>query len=443
MSYEITSRKTSDRVGNPDQLSDGQSRHRAASERAAPTAALVSRRTDRPRRRRTDCRANQSLLARGSSNVGRPTLTATSTEIAGPNNPLPRDRPAAGSPRLPEIGGHDLRRRVLTMLVLAICVATALLAVPDLRPIVRELADMNPTLVAAALALELASCLSFVVIFRLFFSAIPGSAAREMAWSQMGSGALLPGGGVGSLAVGGWLLHLAGMPTRQIVQRSSGLFFLTSAINVLTLAAAGLLLLLGIADGPHDILRAGLPVGAGVAAIVLFLGLSKVTRRISTAHPRAAWLDDIGVGIPAARHALVRPSWRLLGAVGYLLFDIAVLWTTFAAVGPLPPLAPVMLAYLVGYLPNVLPIPGGIGILDAGLVGALALYGLPLAHAAAAVLVYHAIAFWIPTLGGMVAYARLRPRLASADDEIRLLDQDAADLAKPSSAGGDHRLLAA
>ena len=61
---------------------------------------------------------------------------------------------------------------------------------------------------------------------------IPAPAAREMAWSQMGSGALLPGGGVGSLAVGGWLLHLAGMSTRQIVRRSSGLFFLTSAINV-------------------------------------------------------------------------------------------------------------------------------------------------------------------------------------------------------------------
>jgi uncharacterized membrane protein YbhN (UPF0104 family) len=370
-------------------------------------------------------------------------LTATSTAIAEPTNPAPRERPAGEAAGLPEIGRHDLRRRLLTMLVLAICVATALLAVPDLRPIVRELADMNPTLVAAALALELASCLSYVVIFRLFFRPIPGSAAREMAWSQMGSGALLPGGGVGSLAVGGWLLHLAGMPTRQIVQRSSGLFFLTSAINVLTLAAAGLLLLLGIADGPHDILRAGLPVSAGVAAIVLFLGLSKVAHRVSIAHPRAAWLDDIGAGIPSARDALVRPSWRLLGAVGYLLFDIAVLWMTFAAVGPLPPLAPVMLAYLVGYLPNVLPIPGGIGVLDAGLVGALALYGLPLAHAAAAVLLYHAIAFWIPTLGGMIAYARLRPRLTPADEEITLLDHDAADLAEQSGDGVHHRPLAA
>jgi uncharacterized membrane protein YbhN (UPF0104 family) len=242
----------------------------------------------------------------------------------------------------------------------------------------------------------------------------------------MGSGALLPGGGVGSLAVGGWLLHVAGMPTRQIVQRSSGLFFLTSAINVLTLAAAGLLLLLGIGDGPHDVLRTGLPVMAAVAAIILVLGLPKVMHRVSGAHPGAAWLDDVGVGIPAARQALVRPSWRLLGAAGYLLFDIAVLWTTFGAIGSLPPVAPLMVAYLVGYLPNVLPIPGGIGVLDASLVGALALYGSPVSHAAAAVLVYHAIAFWVPTLGGMLAYARLRPRLAPINEEVTRLPADAA-----------------
>jgi uncharacterized membrane protein YbhN (UPF0104 family) len=291
-------------------------------------------------------------------------------------------------------------------------VVTVLLAVPDLRPVVREIADMSPALVAAAVALELASCLSFVIIFRLFFSPVPGPAARELAWSQMGSGALLPGGGVGSLAVGGWLLHLAGMSTRQIVQRSSGLFFLTSAINVLTLGVAGLLLLVGVGAGPHDVLRAGLPVAAAVAAIILALALGKVMNRVSQTHPRIAWLDDIGAGIPAARQALTRPSWRLSGAVGYLMFDIAVLWTTFAAVGPPPPLVPLVLAYLAGYLANVVPIPGGIGILDAGLVGALALYGLPVTHAAAAVLVYHAIAFWIPTLGGMVGYARLRPRLS-------------------------------
>jgi uncharacterized membrane protein YbhN (UPF0104 family) len=354
----------------------------------------------------------------GSATSGPGPLTATTTPIAEATAVTARG-PARQGRQAPTVDRRDLTRRLITVLVLAVCVATVLLAVPDLRPVVREIADMNPALVAAAVALELASCLSFVVIFRLFFRPVPRTEARELAWTQMGSGALLPGGGVGSVAIGGWLLHLAGMATRQIVQRSSGLFFLTSAINVLALAAAGLLLALGIADGPHDVLRAGLPVVVGLGAIVLVLGLPRVTRRIAGEHPRAAWLDDIGVGIPAARHALVRPHWRLLGALGYLLFDIAVLWTTFAAVGPLPPVAPLVLAYLAGYLLNVLPIPGGIGVLDAGLVGALALYGLPVTHAAAAVLVYHAIAFWIPALGGVLALARLRPRLAPTQDESR------------------------
>jgi uncharacterized membrane protein YbhN (UPF0104 family) len=302
-------------------------------------------------------------------------------------------------------------RRLLTVLVLAVCALTVLLAVPDLRPVVHELRAMNPALVAAAGGLELASCLGFVGIFRLLFTGLPKPAAREMAWTQMGSGALLPGGGAGSLAIGGWLLHLAGMPTPEIVRRSSALFFLTSAINVLTLGLAGLVLLSGAGDGPHDLLRAGLPVLAALSVTLLVLGVPPLTRRIAADHPRLAWLDDIGVGIPSACRALARPGWRLLGGAGYLLFDIAALWSTFAATGLRPPVAPLVVSYLIGYLANATPIPGGIGVLDAGLVGALALYGLPVTHAAAAVLVYHAIAFWLPTVGGTVAYARLRPRL--------------------------------
>ena len=321
--------------------------------------------------------------------------------------------PGAASAGTAAAGTRRGVRRLITVALIAACAGAALLAVPDLRPVTREIAAMDPLLVAAAIVLEVASCLSFVVIFRLFFAPVPRTAARELAWSQMGSGALLPGGGVGSLAVGGWLLHLAGMSTRQIVRRSSGLFFLTSAINVFALAGAGLLLWLGIAGGPHDVLRAGLPVLAGAAACILALALPwGARRRAPQQRTRAAWLGDVVAGIDGARQALTRPSWRLAGALGYLLFDIAVLWTAFAAVGPLPPVAPLVVAYLVGYLANAIPIPGGVGVLDAGLVGALTLYGLPLTHAAAAVLAYHAIAFWIPTLGGALGYVRVQRHLA-------------------------------
>jgi hypothetical protein len=65
---------------------------------------------------------------------------------------------------------------------------------------------------------------------------------RALAWTEQASGALLPGGGAGGLAIGGWLIHLAGAPTHWIVRRSSGIFFLTSAVNSATVIGAGLAL---------------------------------------------------------------------------------------------------------------------------------------------------------------------------------------------------------
>src|SRR5437016_4189 len=112
-----------------------------------------------------------------------PRLTATGIPYPEPIQPPARAR--SGRDRQPPpTDRRGLRRRLLTALVLAVCIATALLAIPDLRPVVHEIAAMDPALVAAAIALELASCVSFVVIFRLFFEPIPRTTAREMAWSQ-------------------------------------------------------------------------------------------------------------------------------------------------------------------------------------------------------------------------------------------------------------------
>jgi hypothetical protein len=69
---------------------------------------------------------------------------------------------------------------------------------------------------------------------------------------------------------------------------------------------------------------------------------------------------------------------------------------------------------MLGYLASIVPIPGGIGVLEAGLSGALILYGVSPAHAVAAVLIYHTIALWVPGLGGLCAYLGLRPRPVGA-----------------------------
>jgi uncharacterized membrane protein YbhN (UPF0104 family) len=47
-------------------------------------------------------------------------------------------------------------------------------------------------------------------------------------------------------------------------------------------------------------------------------------------------------------------------------------------------------------------------VLEGGLAGALIAYGASAAQAGAAVVLYHAIAFWIPAIGGLLAFGLLR-----------------------------------
>jgi uncharacterized membrane protein YbhN (UPF0104 family) len=312
-----------------------------------------------------------------------------------------------------------------------------LLAVPGLRPVAREIRGISPAWAAGAVALELASCASFVVLFRLFFDRVSARDGRPLAWTSMASGALLPGGGVGGLAVGGWLIHLTGASTSWIVRRSSGLFFLTTAVNSAALIGAALLLL-GAYPGPHEFPRAGLPLLLAAAATAVVVSLPWATRR--RAGLAAPWVGGVIAGIREAERTAANPSPRLLGALGYLGFDIAVLWATFSAVGHVPPVPVLVLGYMIGYLANALPIPGGLGVLDAGLTGALVLYGASPTHAAAAVLVYHAIAFWVPALGGVIAYAYIRPRLI--DDASRnLAGTTLAPAPTPTLKGGTYDCL--
>jgi len=303
---------------------------------------------------------------------------------------------------------------VLTLLLLVAMLVSLVIAVPGLNSVASEIAHIDTRWLLLAGALELASCASFVVVFRHFFAAVPTPAVRELAWTEMGSGALLPGGGVGSLAVGGWLLHLAGMPTREIVRNSSSLFFFTSAVNVLALIGGGSLLASGLSNGNDELVLAGAPIVLGVGVIAAALTVARLGVRRSRTGAASRWIGALAKGIGEAQRAVRHPSWRLVGAIGYLGFDIAVLWTTLSAVGYSPPIAVLLLGYIIGYLANLIPVPGGVGVLEGGLAGTLVLYGAPVTQAAAGVLVYHAVAFWIPSLGGLFAYRLLRRNLEAS-----------------------------
>jgi uncharacterized membrane protein YbhN (UPF0104 family) len=260
----------------------------------------------------------------------------------------------------------------------------------------------------------------------------------------MATGALLPGGGTGGLALGGWLIHMAGAPLGWIVRRSGGVFFLTSFVNGLAVIGAGVALLAGAA-GPHGFMLDGLPVLLAAVAIIPFAVLPFAVRARATS-PRVVEAVAQGVGEAARTAFNRRPNWRLIGALGWLGFDIAVLWVTLRALGPSPSVPALVLAYNMGYLANALPIPGGVGVLDAGLTGALVLYGVAPMHAAAAVLLYHAIALWVPGIGGLYSFLRLRPQLlasagkrveAKAAREATLLGRlaDGAGTGPPASTG--------
>jgi uncharacterized membrane protein YbhN (UPF0104 family) len=315
-------------------------------------------------------------------------------------------------------------RRLVAPVLLSASIGSLVLAVPALRGVATQIDRLHPAWVLVAVGLELGSCIGFVVIFRLFFDGVGSGTARELAWTEQGSGALLPGGGVGALAIGGWLLRRAGMSTKSIIDRSSALFFLTSAVNVAALVGAGSLLAVTGGGEPFDVVRSGIPILGGLAATAAVLAIPIVIRR-SPHRDWPEWLIDLSAGIDRARRSLRAPSCRLLGAAGYLGFDIAALDATFAATGHPLGVAPLVLGYLIGYLANLIPIPGGFGVLEGGLAGTLIAYGAPVTQATAAVILYHAIAFWIPSLGGLVGFALLRRRLGA--------EEPAAQRATPSS----------
>lgn len=335
------------------------------------------------------------------STIVGPGHTAAEATCPGLRSPRPTRPPKRSSGR-----PASVRRRLLSALVLATATVTLVLAIPPLRGVGRQIGAMHPAWVVLAVALELASCVGYVVVFRWFFDEVAPGPARALAWTEEASGALLPTGGIGALAIGGWLLHQAGMSTRQIVERSSALFFFTSGANVAALVGGGTLLATGAAGGRDTLALAGVPILIGAVATGVTISLPIAVRRTSRRSP--AWLRDTVAGIEGAVHALLHPNWRLIGAVAYLGCDIAALGAAFAATGHAVPVDVLILGYIIGYIANMLPVPGGFGILEAGLAGTLILYGAPATPAAAAVIVYHAIAFWVPSVGGLIGYARLR-----------------------------------
>jgi uncharacterized membrane protein YbhN (UPF0104 family) len=197
------------------------------------------------------------------------------------------------------------------------------------------------------------------------------------------------------------------MPRVRVVVRLTAFMAVLYGVFMAALVGGGLALALGD-DVPSAL--SVVPGAFGLGVIVAALSLAHARPRNDGAASRGVRLLAAGVREALAIARAREPG--LLGALAWWAFDIAVLAACFRAFGEAPPVAVLVMGYFVGMLANTLPLPGGVGGVDVGMVGAFAGMGVDAGLAVVAVLSYRMLAFWLPTAPGAVAYLRLRRDVA-------------------------------
>jgi hypothetical protein len=215
---------------------------------------------------------------------------------------------------------RSLRNGIITLVLAGALVVGLLLAVPGLDRVATTVSYMAAPWVVVAVLLEVLSCASYVIAFLQVFERAPLVLGTWVALSEEAFGAAVALGGVGSVAVGAWLMVARGAPTGRIAERSAVLFWYTSAINVLTLIAAGLGLFLGL-RGPRSPPIGIVPAAVGVLALVPFmllpLQVDRIVRRVRPGRLHT-FLTETAVTVRDTERLVFCPDWRIVGAVGYL-----------------------------------------------------------------------------------------------------------------------------
>jgi uncharacterized protein (TIRG00374 family) len=331
-------------------------------------------------------------------------------------------------PEPPELDRRHIRRKLLELAAVIIVIVAVITLVPGLASLRSRFAHAKPEWLLLGCLFKVLSGLSYVAVFReVFCTRLSWRLSGEIGLSELGANAVVPTGGVGGLALGAWALRRAGMSTARIARRSVAFFFLTSVPNVVGVIVLGLGMAIGLFDGPSTLALTLAPGLIAAAAIVLTIaggrwaGIAQ-QRTAERREPNAKLprvLGTLSGGVEESLMLLRRHDpWLIGGLIGYLGFDVMILWCTFHAFGSSPELAIIWMGYLIGELGGLIPIPGGLGGVDLGLVGTLVLYKVPVGAATAAVLGYRAIALWVPAVLGSVAFVLLRRSLSREAIEI-------------------------
>lgn len=389
-----------------------------------------------------------------------------------------QDRRALGLTPGARGGEEEMPRVLLTRRQIVAFALFVLVVVGFLYFVLPKLAGVGATVhrieggdkwwIAVGVLLELLSFAGYVVLFRSVFvvnahvpdapdqydqseqpqseqpARIGWRESYEITMAGLVATRLFAAAGAGGVALTAWALRRSGMASRLVACRMVAFMVLLYVIYAGSLLLDGVGLGTGVFPGGGSF---AITIVPAIVAAILFAAAGAMALLPGDLERRLGmWASGSGrfahgvaraVAVPALAASGVRTAIGLLrtrdagllGAPAWWGFDIAVLWAMFHAFGSPPPFTVIWMAYFVGMLGNLLPLPGGLGGVEGGMIGAFAAFGVDFNLSVLAVLSYRGISFWLPTLPGVVAYFQLRRTVA------RWRDQQGAPPAGSSASG--------
>lgn len=344
-------------------------------------------------------------------------------------------------------GGYELplftpRRIVQTLVVVfAILVGVYFLfpRLVGLGDALSKLGDADAAWIAVAIGFNVVAIATYIALFK----AVVGGDVLRLTWGEtyeinmagVAATLLFSAAGAGGVALTYWALRKAGMSRRDVGRRMVAFLALHYVFYPFALIVFGVLLRTGVLPGKHSVELTVVP--AAVAGVILALGLllalipSDLGRRLAAhAHgERAQAIAHSVAKVPAIaaegfRFAIglfahpSRGGLAVIGAAGFWAANIGILWASFQAFGVEVPIAVVVQGFFLGMVANLFPLaPAGVGAVDAGMIGAFVLFGLPEETVFPAILIYRLVAFWLPIPPGIVAFFQLRKRVVRWEEE--------------------------
>ncbi len=308
-----------------------------------------------------------------------------------------------------------------------------------------RLDEADPVWIAIAIGFNVLAFGTYIALFK----AVVGGRELRLRWSEtyeinmagLAATLLFSAAGAGGIVLTFWALRKAGMARRDVARRMVAFLALHYAFYPLALILFGILLRTGVLNGKSSVELTIIPAGVagGLLALGLLLALvpPDLGRRVgrfvrgergrSIAATVAKVPATLAEGFRFAIGLFAHPSQgglAVLGAAGFWAANIGILWAAFHAFGVHVPLAVVVQGFFLGMVANLIPFaPAGVGAVDAGMIGAFVLFGIPEETVFPAVLIYRLVAFWLPIPFGLVAFFQLRKRVHEWEEGDRPVDR--------------------